>query len=99
MSDTTGPATRDCPYCGEPVLIKAQKCKHCGEFFVGLRTSTPASSAPTQVFMNAGGGAVGGHYLRRWGHLRHLLLSVITAGLWVPIWVLLYINRDKHLFR
>lgn len=24
--------TKDCPYCGEEILMKAIKCKHCGEF-------------------------------------------------------------------
>ncbi|MPM80838.1 hypothetical protein SDC9_127889 [bioreactor metagenome] len=23
-------ATKDCPYCIEPILVKARKCKHCG---------------------------------------------------------------------
>lgn len=23
--------TKECPYCGEEILIKAIKCKHCGE--------------------------------------------------------------------
>ena len=23
---------KDCPYCGEKILTKAKKCKHCGEF-------------------------------------------------------------------
>jgi len=26
------PETKDCPYCGEEILAKAKKCKHCGEF-------------------------------------------------------------------
>jgi predicted nucleic acid-binding Zn ribbon protein len=26
---------RACPYCGEPILPSAQKCKHCGEFLKG----------------------------------------------------------------
>lgn len=28
-------------------------------------------------------------------HVLHLLLSVITAGLWVPIWILLSIGNGK----
>ena len=27
--------TRPCPYCGEPILCVAKKCKHCGEFLDG----------------------------------------------------------------
>jgi len=26
------PGKKDCPYCGEEILAKAKKCKHCGEF-------------------------------------------------------------------
>jgi len=33
MSETVlSEATKPCPYCGEPVLTVAQKCKHCGEY-------------------------------------------------------------------
>lgn len=24
--------TKQCPYCGEEILVVAKKCKHCGEF-------------------------------------------------------------------
>ena len=26
---------RDCPYCGEQIMARAIKCKHCGEFLDG----------------------------------------------------------------
>lgn len=29
-SHTLVQATKDCPYCAEPILAKARKCKHCG---------------------------------------------------------------------
>jgi len=32
--------TMDCPYCGEEILAKAKKCKHCEEFLDG-RSSEP----------------------------------------------------------
>lgn len=34
------PEMQDCPYCGEEILAKAKKCKHCGEFLDG-RSSAP----------------------------------------------------------
>lgn len=33
---------RECPYCGEEILAKAKKCKHCGEFLdKSLKPTTP----------------------------------------------------------
>ena len=34
-------ATQPCPFCAEPILAAAAKCKHCGEF---LKQSTTESS-------------------------------------------------------
>jgi membrane protein YdbS with pleckstrin-like domain len=28
----SNPETKECPFCAEQVLIRAKKCKHCGEF-------------------------------------------------------------------
>lgn len=27
------------------------------------------------------------------GHVLHLLLSIITAGLWIPIWIIVALNN------
>lgn len=97
----TTTATRDCPYCGEPIMAAARKCKHCGEFLDGSARqahSTPLPP-PAPVYMNAGGAAVAGQpALRHWGHFIHIVLSVVTAGLWVPVWLLLYVTRNKSVF-
>jgi len=48
------PETKDCPYCGEQILTKAKKCKHCGEILdallkrqrqAELRSSQPSPQA------------------------------------------------------
>lgn len=38
--------TTECPFCAELILVKAKKCKHCGEFLDG--TGNPAGGAASQ---------------------------------------------------
>lgn len=38
---------KDCPYCGEQILMSAIKCKHCGEFLDGRpRQQAPPAPQP-----------------------------------------------------
>lgn len=40
---TNNPAdTKECPFCAETILVKAKKCKHCGEFLDGTTNPTGA---------------------------------------------------------
>lgn len=43
------PDERPCPLCGEPILVVARKCRHCGEFLDALpvpaRPETPPQPA------------------------------------------------------
>lgn len=40
--------TKSCPFCGENILSKAKKCKHCGEFLVeGLRKGSKEQVSQT----------------------------------------------------
>ena len=58
-----------------------------------------ASQSTPQVFMNAGGGAVGGTgQLRPFGHLLHIVLTVVTFGVWFPVWILVYIFRNRSVY-
>lgn len=102
-----------CVYCAEEINPQSKKCKHCGEIldphmrdieFLKNQRNT------SQVFMNAGGGAssassasasssgTGNLGLRNFRHWLHIFLSVITGGLWVPIYLLLFMFRNKNVF-
>lgn len=98
-------AQAECPFCDELISVKARKCKHCGETVdVAMRKAEEAmrhSERQPNVYMNAGGGAAaaaGGHGLRPFKHFMHIILSVFTAGIWVPFWLLMYIFRNRSVY-
>ena len=98
--------TKDCPFCDEQISVNAKKCKHCGETVDHtLRMAEDANSASSQhpnVFMNAGGGGGGaspGYGAAARGnfpHWIHLVITLVTWGVWLPGWILMYIFRDKN---
>jgi TM2 domain-containing membrane protein YozV len=66
-------ATRPCPYCAEPILLAAKKCKHCGEFLVARDSAsrdsrTPRSGKSLAPHVSTGSNGVGA------------LLSLIIPG-------------------
>jgi len=61
-------------------------------------------SSQPNVYMNAGGGgggAVGGggYQLHGFRHWLHILLTIFTGGLWLPVYILLYLFRNKNYYR
>jgi hypothetical protein len=95
----------ECPFCAELISAKARKCRHCGETVdVSMRKAEEAmraSERSSNVYMNAGGGAVasgGGQQLRPFNHALHIILSVITLGWWLPVYFLFYILRNKSIY-
>lgn len=96
-------ATIECPYCSGDIAAKAKKCRHCGEMLDPQMRElellkSQKSTAPT-VFMNAGGGggaAIGsGFQLHGFRHWLHIILTLITGGMWLPVYVLLYLFRRQ----
>jgi predicted nucleic acid-binding Zn ribbon protein len=89
---------KDCPFCGEEVLATALKCKHCGETLdVALRAAEEArriaehssrggggAASSTVVIQQVGGGT---RSFAGW-HIAHLILTILTCGLWLPVWLI-----------
>ena len=96
MSDV---ANKKCQYCGELVLAEAKKCKHCGEILdAQMRDIENLKKNQSQnVFMNATS-AFAPNGLRSFNHLLHIVLTVLTGGLWLLVYIPLYIFRDKKVY-
>lgn len=97
--------TQTCPFCAEQISPAAKKCKHCGETIdVVLRAAEEAqrmSSRQPAVYMNAGGGAVAAASVpprHNFPHVLHFVLTFFTMGLWLPIWILHYLFRNRSYY-
>lgn len=98
----------ECPFCAELISSRAKKCRHCGETVdITLRRAEEAlraSERSSSVYMNAGGGggaasSVGtGSVLRPFNHVLHIVLSVVTLGWWLPVYLVLYLVRNKNYY-
>jgi hypothetical protein len=100
----------ECPYCAENISSKAKKCKHCGEILDSMmRDLETLKSQKQNVFMNnaasssssasasgSPGIIVGGKIA--FDHRWHLFLSILTGGVWIPVWILFYIFRNRNLY-
>jgi hypothetical protein len=99
-------ATISCPFCDEAISANAKKCRHCSETIdVTMRKAEEAmrvsQNSTPQVFMNAGGGAASGNgqmQLRPWSHGLHIILTILTLGFWIPVWIILYLARNKSVY-
>jgi hypothetical protein len=96
-----------CSECGNQVSDKASACPKCGNPIAAL-TPTPAPApAPAPVAAVLGVGATTSfckrcklqtmHVRPPTSHVLHLLLSLVTLGLWIPMWILVAISNSSQL--
>ncbi len=99
-----GPAaTKDCPFCSEPILATARKCKHCGEMLDQPRAPA-AVTAPRKGRreeddddpddrdqrgrVRAGQTTVIVNTPKEFPHLVHLIMTFFTCGAWLPVYAI-----------
>lgn len=75
--------TKNCPFCGEKVLLVAKKCKHCGEFFDPADKSAQQINRKTYILLGLLFGNLGVHnfYAKQNGRGAWHLLVQILAGI------------------
>lgn len=97
--------TKECPFCAETINISAKKCKHCSEILDPvLRKQQELASAPpvinnisTSVSQTSQVKQKGSrNYGRSFPHIIHLILTLITGGFWLIIWILHYLFRGPQ---
>ncbi len=95
-----------CIYCDELVSSRAKKCKHCGEILdVQLREIESlkrenANRDKSNIIVSNNNNLVSSSGTssgtKRFPHIAHLIMTILTGGLWIFVWILHYIFRSKE---
>ena len=83
------------PYC-EHELVEVNGRMYGKDHLSAVFDSAKAANAPQQVFMAGGGAAAVAALPHRKpiNHMLHVILTLCTAGLWLPIYLLLLLARS-----
>lgn len=98
-------ATQQCPFCGSEIPSVAKKCRECGETIdLALRAADEARRAANEAkrYSRRGGGGNqqqvvihegyrGPRYVKSFPHVLHLVLTLLTCGIWLPVWIVHYV--------
>lgn len=86
MEATSEQRTKDCPACGQDILVKALKCRHCGAWMPDLLAPAVTGTGEREATASVGDDAPGVTFSNA-QPVRHLvLLSVVTFGLYEFLW-------------
>jgi hypothetical protein len=93
-------ATVECPFCCEQIPARAKKCRHCSETVdPAMRKAEEALRAVERqgnVYMNAATNTNVVAAPRRFPHLLHFILTILTLGWWAIVWIIHYlVSRDR----
>jgi hypothetical protein len=89
--------TKECPFCASTIHVRAKICRDCGETVdVALRAAEEAKREAKAARRRGDDGpgqpvVVYHGEPRRFPHALHLILTILTVGLWLPIWIIHYV--------
>lgn len=81
----------NCPDCGKEISDKAPTCPGCG---APIGSAAPVNEKGTTIPYSDQEVAVMLSKKPKTSHVLHLLLSIVTAGLWVVVWILVAVNNS-----
>lgn len=81
----------NCPDCNKEISDKAPTCPGCG---APIGAAAPVHEKGATVPYSDQEVAVMLSKKPKTSHLLHLVLSIITAGVWVVVWLLVAINNS-----
>ncbi|MBY0460977.1 MAG: GYF domain-containing protein [Gemmataceae bacterium] len=106
-SEATERATKECPFCSESISIRAKRCPVCGETVdVAMRAAEEAQREAKKARREAEDARDEARRRPRRSrrtyiyndrprptcpHALHLVLTVLTLGAWLPIWIIHWI--------
>ena len=82
----------DCPECGKQISSRAPTCPNCGAPIEGEVPTlkggrVPYSDQEVAVMLSK---------KKKTNHILHLLLSIITAGIWIIVWILVAASNGSE---
>lgn len=89
-----GRETKECPFCSEFIPVRAKRCPVCGETVdVALRAAEEARREAREARREARHPRPIHYHDRRptCPHALHLVLTILTLGFWLPIWIIHWI--------